>query len=170
MFHPVNGRSGFDSLPPPIFPPGVCKPPLEKLKAMLKRENDLRLSPEIQAKFSDPSFDAISIAANVQERVVCEFDYRGPDMIKLGLEIIRSAPLLYPEDPEVRNIPHYIKYNRSRRGELEYGDVIPNAQLSYLSGAPVTLFDCLDSLNCKNNEHTLEKERNTVVIACGSYT
>jgi hypothetical protein len=198
MFHPVNGRYGFDSLPPPVFPEGQSKPPLETLKAMLKRENDLRLSPEVQAKFADPSFDAISIASEVQERVVCEYGYCGSkQQIKLGLDIIRSAPLLYPDEPELRTIPHYVKYNRSRRGELDAGDEIPNSYLAHLSGAPVTLFDCLDSLASelksrqqKNrvtdaandltrvnepNTHQTDSIENkdaedTVVIACGSYT
>src|SRR5262245_18642731 len=106
-FHPVNGRSGFDSLPPPEFPTGVGKPSLDKVKAMLRRENDLRLSPEIQARFADSSFDAISIAADVQERVASEFGYCGSSqMCRLGLDIIRSAPALFPEDPEIRSIPH----------------------------------------------------------------
>lgn len=170
MFHPVNGRTGFDALPPPEFPPGVEKPSLEKLKAMLQRENDLRLSPEVQARFADASFDAISIAADVQEQVAIEFGYgESPEMIKLGLDIIRSAPLLYPDEPSLRSIPHYVKYNRSRRGELDPVCPIPDARLAHLSGAPVTLFDCLESVSrcAVNFEESLPS---TVVIACGSYT
>lgn len=187
MFHPVNGRTGFDSLPPPKFPPGMSKPSVEKLKEMLKRENDLRLSTEVQSKFADPSFDAISIAADVQERVVCEFGYCGTsEMTKLGLEIIRSAPLLYPEDQDLRNIPHYVKYNRSRRGEMEPGDSIPDAFLANLSSSPITLFECLDSVcSSKKNNKTedtnnagtvavammkQQKTKDIVLIACGSYT
>jgi len=143
---------------------------------MLKREDELRLSTEVQSRFADPSFDAIRIAAEVQEQVVTEFGYgESAEMHKLGLDIIRSAPSLYPDDPVIRKIPHYLKYNRSRRGELEPGDVIPDAYLAQLSGAPVTLFDCLSSLSCSSMNRVVDinikqASTNTVVIACGSYT
>ena len=180
MFHPVNGRVGFDALPPPEFPPGYEKPPLETITAMLKREDDLRLSPTVQARFADPSFDAILIAADVQEQVAKEFGFGDSEpMLRLGVDIIRAAPALYPENQEIRRIPHYLRYNRSRRGELEAGDLIPNAYLAQLSGAPVHLFRCLDTLTDNNNNtnhketapaYPIQRAPRTVVIACGSYT
>jgi hypothetical protein len=172
MFHPVNGRCGFDALPPPEFPPGQTKPPLETIKAMLKREDELRLSAPVQARFADPAFDAIRIAEQVQEQVVSEFFGLDapPEIRQLGLDIIRAAPALYPENPEIRRIPHYLKYNRSRRGELEAGDLIPDAYLARLSGAPVTLFETLSSLTCGSKLDNSNEAPSTVVIACGSYT
>lgn len=177
MFHPVNGRNGFDALPPPEFPPGTEKPSLETIKAMLKREDELRLSPTVQARFADPSFDAILIAADVQEQVVTEFGFgASKETLQLGIECIRAAPALYPDNPEIRRIPHYLRYNRSRRGELEPGDTIPNAYLAQLSGAPVHLFKCLDSLTNRPEssplppQPSLQRTPRTAVIACGSYT
>jgi len=63
MFHPVNGRSGFDLLPPP--PNSDQKPPLETMIKMLRREEELRLSDSIQKRFADPSVDTIHVAAGV---------------------------------------------------------------------------------------------------------
>lgn len=123
---------------------------------MLAREDYLRLSAPVQARFADPSFDAILIAEQVQKQVVEEFygTDASEDVKRLGLEIMRSAPTLYPDYPEIRRIPHYLKYNRSRKGELDAGSLIPDAYLAHLTGAPTTLFECLRSIT-SSSDHQL---------------
>jgi len=129
MFHAVNGRKGFDAVSAPEIPQGICKPSVEVIKAMLTREDQLRLSPQVQARFADSNFDAITIAEDVQKQVAKEFGWGldgNEDMTKLGIDIIRGAPALYPDHPEIRKIPHYLKYNRSRMGDLDIGHSAPD--------------------------------------------
>jgi len=155
-FHPVNGRRGFDLLPPPENV--ANKPPVEVMEQMLKREDELRLSKEVQELFSNPGFDTIHVAAQVQERVVKEFGFKN---IEETVQMIRSAPLLYPECPEIRRIPHYIKFNRSQQGSLQCADTIPDARLSYLDGSPVSLHSYMSKLF---------DNKKPLVINAGSYT
>eukprot|EP01087_Luapelamoeba_hula_P010647 TRINITY_DN2825_c0_g1_i1.p1 TRINITY_DN2825_c0_g1~~TRINITY_DN2825_c0_g1_i1.p1 ORF type:complete len:388 (-),score=61.11 TRINITY_DN2825_c0_g1_i1:631-1794(-) len=180
MFHRVNGRVGFDALPAPELPAGFEKPPIETVKAMLKREDELRLSPAVQARFADPSFDAIVIAAQVQAQVATEFGFVSPELHRLGIDIMQAAPALYPEHrADICRIPHYRKYNRSRRGDLEPGDTVPDAYLAHLSGAPVRLFEYLNQLvphqlqaeaQGGSQRPVLDYRPRTAVITCGSYT
>jgi len=156
MFHPVNGRRGFDALPPPTHIKDI--PPIELMTAILKREDQLRLSPEVQGKFADPSFDTIHVAAEVQEQVAREFGF--PD-IAVAVEMIRAAPALYPNNPEIRKIPHYLKFNRSCQGALQCGDTVPDAYLAKLTGAPVGLYEFIESL---------ENKSKPLVVNAGSYS
>jgi len=125
---------------------------------MLHREEELRKSDEILAKFGNPDKNAIHVAAEVQEQVVREFFF--PDVEDM-VEIMRAAPAVYPECPEIRNIPHYLKFNRSRDGELKCGDEIPDATLAKLSGIPISLYGYIDSYFGK---------KKPIVICAGSYT
>eukprot|EP01121_Diplochlamys_sp_Union-15-3_P021666 TRINITY_DN8891_c0_g1_i2.p1 TRINITY_DN8891_c0_g1~~TRINITY_DN8891_c0_g1_i2.p1 ORF type:complete len:366 (+),score=40.92 TRINITY_DN8891_c0_g1_i2:98-1195(+) len=139
MFHPVNGRVGFDLLP---VPQNITeKPSVEVMKQILKREDELRLSAEVQALFSDPGNDTVHVAAIVQERVAKEFGFQN---VEEAVSIIRSVPALYPDHPELHRIPHYQKYNRSKRGSLNVGDTIPDVPLSFLDGAPISLLRYVD--------------------------
>eukprot|EP01088_Endostelium_zonatum_P015632 TRINITY_DN3934_c0_g1_i1.p1 TRINITY_DN3934_c0_g1~~TRINITY_DN3934_c0_g1_i1.p1 ORF type:complete len:450 (+),score=88.38 TRINITY_DN3934_c0_g1_i1:163-1512(+) len=162
MFARVNGRSGFDDLPAPELPAHIPVPSLETIKQMLRREDELRLSPATQAKFSDSNLDAILIAEDVQREVAKEFGYKDSEEdITAGVEIIRAAPALYPQNPEIKKIPHYLKYNRSKVGNLQAGDIVPNVPLSLLSARPTTLYSKLDAFG---------SESRPVVIVCGSYS
>jgi hypothetical protein len=154
MFHPVNGRRGFDLVPPP--PNSDQKPPLETMIKMLHREEELRLSDPIQKRFADPSVDTIHVAADVQLQVVREFGFND-DMV----DMIRAAPALYPTCPEVRRIPHYQKFNRAREGHLISGSPVPNCPISLLNGTTTTLFDYFN--------HHFDTTK-PILIAAGSYT
>ena len=182
MFHKCNGRNGFDALGAPELPAGYKIPPIETVKQMLVREDQLRLSPAIQARFADSNLDAILIAEDVQIQVAKEFGFnRDPQNVQLGVDLIRSAPALYPDHPEIKRIPHYLKYNRSKMGTLEVGDIIPDVPLHSLSTKPITLYSKLrqlhhslptDSLSVINNTN-INNNKNyvkPVVIACGSYS
>eukprot|EP00698_Gefionella_okellyi_P002070 TRINITY_DN1194_c0_g1_i1.p1 TRINITY_DN1194_c0_g1~~TRINITY_DN1194_c0_g1_i1.p1 ORF type:complete len:246 (+),score=38.08 TRINITY_DN1194_c0_g1_i1:106-843(+) len=109
---------------------------LATLKKMLRRENDLRLSAEYQQRFTSvtKTLDAgsmwIHVVEELQERVVREFGY-GPsrELVQYGVDLLRAAQAMYPDDQEIREIALYIKYNRCRDGDLNVGDVAPNVAL-----------------------------------------
>jgi len=156
MFHPVNGRRGFDLLDPPNNLEN--KPALDVMIKMLKREDELRLSPEVQLLFANPGFDTIHVASQVQEQVVKEFGYEN---VEEAVTMIRCAPKLYPESEEVCKIPHYIKFNRSKQGDMKIGDIAPNSNLAFLDGKTTRLHQYID---------TFMNNGKPIVINAGSYT
>ena len=102
--------------------------PKDSLRAMLIRENELRLSPEIQAIYKDRNEnpmkgDWISYTYKLQEDLVKEFGYgESPEEIKWALFQLRTATQVHPDLSE---IPLYVKYNRAKRGNLKVGDSPP---------------------------------------------
>lgn len=44
-----------------------------------------------------------------------------------AVELLRSAQSLYPEETEMTEIPHWVKYNRSKPGLLSVGSRAPSA-------------------------------------------
>jgi len=183
MFHPVNGRRGFDLLSAPEW---MCqrKPSLQVMKALLQRENTIRLQEGVQQLYSDTTLDNINMAAFVQQQVAQEYlsgklpgvsihfepvvfpdcadawqhnlrdrsPVPAPDNVQVNkctgtrplsvqevVQMIRHAPCLYPDAPEMRTIPHYQKFNRAVQGKLRVGDRAPDANLMFLDGAFTTL-------------------------------
>jgi hypothetical protein len=135
MLLPSSGRLGFDLLPPP--PMAEC-PSKEQMKWMLQRENELRLSSEIQEKLewavegiSQESVNAILEA--VQKQVVSEAGYSQSEE-QHGIQLLRSAQAIFPEDKEIHDIPMYVKYNRAAQGSVCVGDEIPSTQVASISG------------------------------------
>jgi len=115
---------------------------LEILKKMLKRENEIRLTEEIQMKYdacamSDEN-QYTKITDGLQRQVLNEFGF---DMNKKELKRYRSALSMYPEEKELKELVYYYKFNRSRDGELQVGDTLPltSLTLSSLTHTPVTL-------------------------------
>lgn len=86
----------------------------ELLIKMLKREAELRLSPEKQYEMAH-SFDWMDVVANIQIQVVKEFNLP----LDLGLSFLRSSWSAYPHDPEIEAVAHWIKYNRAKKANLE---------------------------------------------------
>jgi len=104
------------------------------VKAMLKYENQLRLAPEAQEAYAlDGSID---ITDNIQKRVAREFGFEDEN---LGAEILRTAERLFPDDPDIKNISHYRRYNRAVQGDLVEGGSAPDVQVSSLSGESLSL-------------------------------
>uniref|UniRef100_A0A6B2LE57 F-box domain-containing protein n=1 Tax=Arcella intermedia TaxID=1963864 RepID=A0A6B2LE57_9EUKA len=161
MFHPVNGRRGFDLLPPP--PPEIAqhKPPVDTMIKMLKREDELRLSEEFQKKFAQPDLNTIHVASEIQEQVVKEFGFED---VKVGVELMRTAPSLYPESQQVRRIPHYQKFNRAKDGALKEGSRIPNSKVALINGINISLHQYLDNLIAPQPKPI------PVVLISGSYS
>jgi len=140
MFIPQNGRSDFgDAEPTEGVKHAVGKPAGIRVtkflvKAMLKYEDKLRLAPEAQEAYATDG--SVDITENIQRRVAREFGF---DDETLGAEILRTAERLFPDDPEIKNISHYRKYNRAVQGDLVEGGPAPDVQVTSLTGEPLSL-------------------------------
>lgn len=107
---------------------------------MLIRENELRLAPETQKEYADAELrndiSWMQVTERLQERVVREF---GIEDMEFGLSNLRIAHVLYPDEPDFKEIPLYVKYNRCRQGDLQCGQDIPQIGLKLLTGQPTQL-------------------------------
>lgn len=126
MLFPTSGRIGFDQIA--YSGPRVAK---DVMKAMLVRENELRLSEEIQTAFDGCAIsDAAKyteVVEGVQKQVLREFGFKDDSD---GLVMFRSALSMYPDDEELKNLAYYYKYNRSRQGELKCGDKVDLSKIT----------------------------------------
>lgn len=148
MFHSTNGRHNFQSVPTEMRKEDL--PDRETLKSMLQRENELRLCDDVQEQYR-VSECPTKVTEAVQRRVVEEFGYK-------DLHILRSAISLYKDDPEISQIPHYVRFNRSRQGNLKVGDKIPNPRLVSLDG-------------CKDLQLSqFHQAGRPLILVAGSYT
>jgi len=108
----------------------------EVLKGMLIRENETRLSSEMQMKYREAedssTTDWMSITIAMQRKLVQDQLHLAADdeqKISEALYALRTAHLAYPEEAEFRTIPLYIKYNITRFGVLAAGDAAPNPEM-----------------------------------------
>jgi hypothetical protein len=149
MFHPSNGRNNFLPFTPSV--PFEEMPDKETLMKMMRREDELRLSKEIQDEYWAKG-DFFGTTLRVQLQAVEEYGFSNP-------WIIPSALTYYSEDPDITSIPHYVRFNRSKQGKLECGDSIPDIPLSTTKG-------------CGTSLHTLlaPYQGIPIVVAAGSYT
>jgi hypothetical protein len=108
------------------------------LLSMIRRESILRLSPEIQSAYSAArALDAdgleglVEVTSSVQCQVAIEFGYTNTDddsydATSRGVMYLRCALSMYPDDHEIINAAHWIKYNRARTGTLRLGELCPS--------------------------------------------
>lgn len=133
-------------------------PSREIVKEMLERENELRLSDDVQRKMAEAEESGMSdwmrVAEQVQKQVAQEFGMSE----EKGLEALRTAAWRFSGDKELLSIPVYIKYNRNRRGDLKEGDKAPDVTLQTLEGASVSLL----SMTPANHK--------PLIVFAGSYT
>ena len=97
----------------------------QHLGDVLRREAALRKCPATLAGLVDPGSDPIELITGIQRQVVAE----SPELSALGaddaVQLIRCAQSLYPRCPEMQEIPHYVKFNRSGQGTVAEGDPVP---------------------------------------------
>eukprot|EP01120_Amphizonella_sp_Union-15-10_P006427 TRINITY_DN2056_c0_g3_i2.p1 TRINITY_DN2056_c0_g3~~TRINITY_DN2056_c0_g3_i2.p1 ORF type:complete len:145 (+),score=21.87 TRINITY_DN2056_c0_g3_i2:120-554(+) len=109
---------------------------------MLKRENQLRLSDEIQEQYDQQRKARIvpscSIEEGIQRQVLSEFGFDPED--NLSIDVYRYSRARFPDDPEIKESILYIKYDRSRNTTLRIGDDSPNPLLVTLEGEKLPLF------------------------------
>lgn len=109
----------------------------EKLCSMLKRENELRLSQEVQSEYRELGEEGLAswlnLTADVQRRVAVEFGFVEPSLVsernsQFGVNLLQCASSLVRDDPErvneVRELSLYRKYNRCKDGSLVEGQLV----------------------------------------------
>lgn len=100
------------------------------LKKMLERESELRLSLTSQRQMADAEREHkgghswLDIVNQIQHQVVQEFKFSN---IQFGLQFLRSVWVTYPEDKELHNVAHWIKYNQVRPADHLLGTRIPSS-------------------------------------------
>lgn len=104
------------------------------LKAMLQREEELRISPDVQRIYDEanaqpnppnPTDVYIEVSTRLQKQVATEFNLSE----EFGVYLLRAAEQLVRHDPErvaeVRQISFYRRFNRLQDGTLQAGDTVP---------------------------------------------
>eukprot|EP01113_Clastostelium_recurvatum_P047706 TRINITY_DN8556_c0_g1_i2.p1 TRINITY_DN8556_c0_g1~~TRINITY_DN8556_c0_g1_i2.p1 ORF type:complete len:165 (-),score=36.38 TRINITY_DN8556_c0_g1_i2:609-1103(-) len=164
------------------------------MRLMLVRENELRLSPAIQARYEaaerEPELSWMNITEDLQKQVLREFnvtksatrDDGGNDEeeedVEWGLYNLRGASFLYPDEPDFKTIPLYVKYNRCRQGDLHVGMRVPHIPLVKVtpSGATTTitintsLHDEMMTMTMVGAGAGLGAGGRPLVVIAGSYT
>lgn len=105
---------------------------------MLRREEELRLSAEVQAQYAAVEVDSserdwMDVTVELQRQVVREF---GASEHEEGaaLAALREGALRCESFT-----PLYVKYQRARRGDLAVGDAAVDCELLKLDGRATTL-------------------------------
>jgi len=110
---------------------------------LLKREDEMRHSQEIQKQYDEGwakyGIPPTSIEETMQKNLLLEFGI-DPDV---GLPIFWSYRSIYGDDPDIRDIALYIKYDRSGEGNLRVGNSMPNVSLFTLDTKPIKLANYL---------------------------
>jgi len=109
-----------------------------------------------------------NIFTRVQYGVLREFGFE-EDQLDDGLNYLRSAQSLYPNDDEIRNSAYYIKYNRSCQGDLKEGDIIPDVLLHTLQQTPIRLMEYYHS-TCRCSVDIIPSLYRPLVVFSGSLT
>lgn len=127
---------------------------------MLKREQQLRLSPETQALYGQVEVDTsdkdwIDVTKQLQRRVVREFAPGAMSAAKEqdGLEALRAAA----QDPSVPFTPLYVQHQRARRGDLREGGFAPDCTVLTRQGRRCRLLETVG-------------ERPPTALLAGSYS
>ncbi|PRW59105.1 iodothyronine deiodinase [Chlorella sorokiniana] len=104
-----SGSGGGSSNPPLMFS-------LEQLQAMLRREDELRLSAEVQEAYAAAELredtDWMEVTEGLQRRVLREFGVP-PHQEETALRHFRAAPHMHPE---LKPLAIYHRHQRSRQG------------------------------------------------------
>eukprot|EP00049_Salpingoeca_infusionum_P011160 m.192381 g.192381 ORF g.192381 m.192381 type:complete len:195 (+) comp14854_c0_seq3:5119-5703(+) len=135
------------------------------VKAMLKRESELRLAPETQQEYSKGGLAHVAdVTDALQHKVAAEFGF---EPTSVGVEVIRCAETLFPEDPEIKDISFYRKYNKCTVGKYKLGDVVADVPLLTMDSlTPSTVQGCFDAIE----DEAVGVASPPCVIITGSYT
>lgn len=102
---------------------------------MLRRDEALRLSPEVQGRYAacgDCGKSKERVTLSVQRQVVQEAGFEG-DERSVGLDLLRSACSLFPSDEEVSSAAFYLRLNINVACPLPLGERPPQLTLRELS-------------------------------------
>lgn len=96
---------------------------------MLRRDDELRLSDATQRKYAAAGDDwsrkyAITVA--IQKKVAREFGFgKSAAAVEVGLDVMRGATSLFPNDPEIINAAHYLRHNIHAACPIPVGHKVP---------------------------------------------
>mmetsp|Transcript_8870 Transcript_8870/g.15055 ORF Transcript_8870/g.15055 Transcript_8870/m.15055 type:complete len:130 (+) Transcript_8870:360-749(+) len=93
---------------------------------MLRRDHDLRLSPEVQARYrtcgDDPEAKE-AVTSSVQRQVVREAGF--DCCVRDGVELLQSCMSLFPDDATLVNAAFYLKNNINMPCPIAAGSLVP---------------------------------------------
>jgi len=117
MFHSTSGKSGYQLHWEPTFHT-ISK---EILKKIMIREEELRMSEEIQNKYteSDDLTHLRDVTLALQKQAIIESGVTIP--MSDALNILHNARFLYQHDPTMNSITIYQRMDRSREGKVQMG-------------------------------------------------
>lgn len=168
--------------------PAALHDDLRVLKLALQREEQFRFSEVWQARFAAAEgrldMDWLDVVAVLQEQVVREVLSCGPTCLsvssstscgkpppseedmRIALIALRTSATRYPDDPELKQISVYRRYNIARHGSLRAHDALPDCRLVDASGTesggtPVSLHEWI--------HHSVPPGQPLLIIA-GSWT
>lgn len=139
----------------------------ETLKAMLQREEELRLSPETQQRHRERGQKAYpEISADCQIQVANEFGYTGAKQ-EFGVQLLRCAESLVRKNSqrlaEVQQISFYRRYNRLQDGYLKEGD-----QAAFPAHPLIAFDDSLAEVDFSVYVH--DRMSKPLLVLAGSYS
>ena len=65
----------------------------------------------------------------VQKPIVHAYGYDSPEQEHKALMYLRTASQIWPEDPDFRTIPFWVRANRARDASFSIGDVAPQVTI-----------------------------------------
>jgi len=127
MHHSSSGKSGHD-----LLKEGTDLTIDEDVMyKILTKENELRLSKEIQDLYSesDSNENFKKITDNLQIEALKEFGFDEKYLV-----VLRNARYDYKRNPKFTDITVYFKYDISKRGNMTVGSLAFNCDLYTLEG------------------------------------
>jgi hypothetical protein len=161
MYHSTSGKIGYDAYTEIIDKRYITA---DKMKLILQREDQLRMSPEYHAMISER--DDLGwikhVTEQLQQNVLIEFGY---DPVQF-MPYLHSARARFANNEDMNKLTVYQRMDRSTRGNLVKGATLPNVKLC-------TLYDegCCEEVYLYDYIQTIQKESGRpMLISAGSIT
>jgi len=121
------------------------RPTEHTLELMVQEEEKIRTSQRYNTLCTSAKNECngwLHITKQIQLEVANKFGYFDNEAL-VAINDLNRARYDYPNNPIFRT-PLYVRYNRSRKGEYNVGDFVPNIQLHNRCGDNIMLHDILD--------------------------
>jgi len=144
MFAPSSGKQAYRVLgPSKAEPPKPGDIPKAKMREVMLKETELRLSEKYQTEYSkQESLDwARAVTITIQKKAL---EACGFEPAPANLKQLQEARGKYANDPEMNKLTIPQKYDHSAAGQLRVGDALPDAVLLDMAGQRTGLHDYLN--------------------------
>ena len=131
----------------------------EKILEILHEENKRRLSSEYInecTKVAHIPNEWLNVTEKLQTKLLEDFGYKAPLFNSLAKNIIRRAPIIFPDDNEIKESTVQFRENLVCKCKYKIGDTIPNLDVYNLDKELIKIYDLIGT--------------NKTLILCGSYT